>query len=208
MFRSEFITPHSSLRKINNVLFLSTLLLGLYIIIAPALPELTFSAKPFIQTFKNFLGFQSSEVVFVNSSSVGPEEVIPVDNTLVIPKIEVNGIIYEGKSANILERGMWHRPKSSTPDKGGNTVFVAHRFLYTSGPNTFYHLDKLKVNDEFIVYWQSKKYLYKVFEVTTVPATAFEIEAPTSDSIVTLWTCTPIFTATNRLVVKGKLIPS
>lgn len=206
----QSVSPRSYrwLTKINNVLFVGTLLLGLYIVVGPFAPDVFFALHPLQKSMKKFLGIEQAQTMVLNRTVGRPAEPVPEQNTLVIPKIDVNGIVYEGTSVNTLEKGIWHRPKSSTPDKGSNTVLVAHRFLYTSGPNTFYHLDKIKVNDEFTLYWNQKKYQYKVFETKVVPPTAFDIEAPTQDSIVTLWTCTPVFTATNRLVVRAKLIES
>lgn len=186
---------------------MSTLLLGLYIALAPFAPELSLSLNPISKSLQAFFG-QDDKLnnIVIESETKKEEEIIPTENKLVIPKIDVDGQVYEGTSVATLEKGIWHRPKTSTPDKGGNTVFVAHRFLYTSGPNTFYHLNKLKVDDEFTIYWDKKKYSYKVFEVSVVSPTTYNIEYPTKDSIVTLWTCTPLFTATNRLVVKAKLV--
>ncbi len=203
-----FITPHSTIRKFNNVLFVSTLLLGAYIIAAPFMPEAQYALRPLWLQAQSFLGFQKETVTVQVVATSDTQEPIPAENTLLIDKIGVNGIVYSGTSVSTLEKGIWHRPKSSTPDKGGNTVLVAHRFLYTSGPNTFYHLDKLKVDDRFVLYWEGKKYIYQVSEVKTVPALAYDIEYPTKDPIVTLWTCTPLFTATNRLVVRANLIES
>ena len=159
--QSNFISPQPRLRKFNNVLFVSTLLFSLYIVLAPVLPEVLFNVNSLLRVAKNFLGFESSTVVVNDYSKNNSAEVIPTDNTLVIPKIDVNGIIYAGKSVNLLEKGIWHRPKSSNPELGGNTVFVAHRFLYTSGPNTFYHLDKLKMDDEFTIYCQPRRLISK-----------------------------------------------
>jgi LPXTG-site transpeptidase (sortase) family protein len=207
MGQSGFISPQPRLRKFNNVLFLSTLLLGLYIVVAPFAPEVLFSVNPALRAAQKFLGIGNNSIT-TQKVVDGQSEPIPDDNRLVVPQIDVDGPLLEGTSVNLLEKGIWRRPKSSTPDQGSNTVLVAHRFLYTSGPNTFYHLDKLKVGDEFTIYWDHKKYTYKVYETKTVPPTAFEIEAPTKDSVVTLWTCTPIFTATNRLVVRAKLLES
>ncbi|MCC7356047.1 MAG: sortase [Candidatus Doudnabacteria bacterium] len=206
MLQDSFISPHPTIRKINNVLFVSTLLLGAYIIVAPAVPEVSFFIKPLWTSAQEFLGFKKEVVTYNTVVSNEPQEPIPAENTLRIEQIDVDGVVYNGTSVSTLEKGIWHRPKSSTPDKGSNTVLVAHRFLYTSGPNTFYHLDKLKVDDEFTLFWDGEKYKYKVFENKVVPATAYDIEYPTKDPIVTLWTCTPLFTATNRLVVRAKLI--
>ncbi len=185
---------------------MSTLLLGAYIIVAPAVPEVSFIIKPLWTQVQEFLGLKTEVFTYHTITSNEPQEPIPAENTLRIEQIDVDGVVYKGTSVNTLEKGIWHRPKSSTPDKGSNTVLVAHRFLYTSGPNTFYHLDKLKVDDEFVLYWEGKKYTYKVYENKVVPAIAYDIEYPTKDPIVTLWTCTPLFTATNRLVVRAKLI--
>src|SRR5262249_42108620 len=107
-----------------------------------------------------------------------------------------------------LFKGIWRRPKSSTPDQGGNTVLVAHRFLYTFGPNTFYNLDKVKVHDHFSVVWKKQRYYYEVTEIETVLPTDVTVEAQGPEPVVTLWTCTPVFIANKRLVVVGKLIPN
>jgi sortase A len=133
-------------------------------------------------------------------------EVVPEENTIVIPKIGVDGRVHEGKSLATLNKGVWRRPRSSTPDKGGNTVFVAHRFLYTSGPNTFYHLDKLTQGDRFVIFWEKKRYVYEVTETRIVLPEELDIEAPTREPVLTLYTCTPLFTADKRLVVRAKVI--
>ena len=132
---------------------------------------------------------------------------IPKDNMLVIPKIGVDAKIQEGKTDATLNKGIWRRPNGSNPDKGGNTVFAAHRYMYTAGPNTFYSLDKLAVGDKIIVFWSGKEYDYQVNTTREVPPTATEIEHNTKDPIVTLYTCTPLFTSKNRLVVTATLIP-
>lgn len=142
------------------------------------------------------------------STTGGESSDIPLRNVLLIPKIGIDGLVHESSNPEILNYGIWRRPKTSTPDKGGNTVFVAHRYLYTTGINTFYHLPKMEINDQFVVFWQGKQYIYEVFEVKTVLPTKTEIEDNTDEAIVTLYTCTPLWTSEYRLVVKGKLINS
>ncbi|MBP9759351.1 sortase [Candidatus Dojkabacteria bacterium] len=129
-------------------------------------------------------------------------------NKLVIPSIGIDGVIYEGASVSTLNNGIWRRPNTSKPDMGGNTVMSAHRFLYESGPITFYHLDKVKVGDKIYVLWKNKRYEYQVFNISEVLPTQVEIEANTKDPIITLYTCTPLWTAEKRLVVKAKLLNS
>ncbi len=82
---------------------------------------------------------------------------------------------------------------------------VAHRFSY-SDPATFYHLDKVKIGERFAVWWEQEEYIYEVFDISIVPPTSIEIEGPTDEAIVTLYTCTPVWTASDRLVIKARLV--
>jgi sortase A len=102
-----------------------------------------------------------------------------------------------------LRLGVWHLPYTSTPDKGGNTVLVGHRFTY-AGPAVFYHLDKVQVGDDVTMQWQNKTYTYTVTEVKVVPPTETSVEANTKDPQLTIYTCTPLWTAKNRLVIVAK----
>lgn len=129
---------------------------------------------------------------------------IPQRNVLLIPQIGVDGLVYEGTDPTVLNYGIWRRPNTSTPDKGGNTVFVAHRYLYTTGINTFYHLPKMEVGDEFVVFWEGQQYIYEVFTTETVLPTQTEIEENTQEPIVTLYTCTPLWSSEYRFVVKAR----
>ena len=128
-------------------------------------------------------------------------------NLLVIPKIGVKIPIVEGTTEAALNKGAWHLPETSTPDKGGNTAITGHRWKYRppSG-KTFYLLDKLVVGDTFKIYWQGKEYNYKVINSAIVKPTDVWVLNPTKKSTVTLITCTPLFSTKNRLVVKGQLI--
>ncbi len=101
--------------------------------------------------------------------------------------------------------GTWHRPNTSNPGETGNSVIIAHRYTYR-GASTFYNLDKLKNDDEIIVYRQGKEYDYAVTDVKTVPPSAAEIEKSTGDTRLTLYTCTPLWNAKNRLVITTKPI--
>lgn len=133
------------------------------------------------------------------------EPQIPQDNRIIISKISVDASIVEGENELALDIGMWHLPDSSTPNKGGNTVITGHRFLYTSGPNTFFNLDKVTIDDTILVYWEGKEYKYKIYEITIVTPDRVDIEANTNESILTLYTCTPLWTNTKRLVIKAIL---
>lgn len=199
--KSSLSKRYKTLRLFNDLISVVIFCLAIYIIVTPFLPEIRLKLDQWLHG-DNQLVYQSA-LAEGNNQDLLP---IPEVNTLVIPKIGVNGEVYEGADASTLELGIWRRPNTSTPDQGSNTVIVAHRFMYTSGPKTFYHLDKIEDGDKIQVYWQGQEYIYQVYETEVVPPTAVEVEDPTNDPILTLYTCTPLWTAKDRLVVRAKLI--
>lgn len=186
-------------KNINRFLSVIVFLLGFYITILPVIPDIQFSIAKANDTDNGFV--YPSKIAPIDFQT---EKEIPDENRLVIPQIGVDGEIFEGEK-DVLDKGLWRRPSSSNPLLGGNTVIVAHRFLYSSGPVTFYHLDKMNIGDEFSVYWEGKEYVYKVFDIFEVDPAYVEIEENTLNNILTLYTCTPLYTAEKRLVVRSEL---
>ncbi len=128
---------------------------------------------------------------------------------LIIPRIGVDMpiVVNEPNEVKGLAVGAWQIPGTASPDNSGgygNMVLSAHRYLYTSGPNTFFDLDKLQVGDQIIVWWQGNLYSYTVDASKVVPPTAVEILNPSPTPELTLFTCTPVFTTKNRLVVTAR----
>lgn len=185
----------SRIRIINRVLEIAIYAICLFVFSWPYLPGISF----FFQ--KNFL----------HSTVVVPVAVDLPDLTvdrLIIPKINVDRRLVEAKTIKTVHEDIWRRPGGSTPDQGSNTVLVAHRYATIGGnrSSTFYNLPSLVMGDSVTVVWHGKIYTYEVFSTDTVLPTQVEIEDPTPDSILTLYTCTPLWTATHRFVVKAKLV--
>lgn len=197
--------PYWNLRRVNNLLTPLVISIGLYITLIPFLPH--------IQLWLEGIRDETGGYKYIGQLAATSDEEIdqeklkspPKGNRLVIPGIHIDDEIIIGESPNNVHLGVWHRPLTSTPDKGGNTVLVGHRFSYND-PATFYHLDKVDVGHKLAVWWQGTEYVYEVFEDVVVPASAVEIEQNTDDSIVTIYTCTPLWTAQDRLVIKARLI--
>jgi len=189
------------LRGINFGLIFIILAINLYIIAAPLVPK--FNLWRHKQQTQAVAGLPYKTRLESSSSSNDNRDAIPKDDRLVIPKIALDEHIYEGISPYLVNKGVWARPLTSTPAKGGNTVLVGHRFTY-DGPATFYSLDKVKSGDNIVIYWQGVEYDYQVSETKVVPATAVEIESPTKDAQLTIYTCTPLWSAKDRLVVIAK----
>lgn len=135
---------------------------------------------------------------------------IPSTNAVTISAANIQMNIIEGTDAkSALNHGAWHIPGTSSPDKGGNTVLSCHRYLYTRGPNVSkncYHLDKLKIGDVIEITWDGKIYKYRVFEEIIVKPNAIEILDNTADPILTIFTCHPVYSTKERLVIKAMLI--
>jgi LPXTG-site transpeptidase (sortase) family protein len=190
----------NKLRLFNDVLTVLVVSICLYVILFPFWPKISLFIKQKTDKtngipYSGQLAKELGSDVPTNIQTAPPDE-----NRLVIPKLAINEKIYEGESEFTVNYGVWRRPKTSKPDLGGNTVLVGHRFTYKD-PAVFYNLDKVSVGDRFALYWNKKELLYKVVEVKIVPATAIEIEAPSSENKLTIYTCTPIWTAKDRLVV-------
>jgi len=181
------------LKPINDLLSFVAAGLILYILIAPILPLLQYNLI-------NRAGNQSSAITAPLIIPVSQNNI----NTLIIPRLGLNEPIFEGSNSNTLDLGIWHRPSTSSPDLGSNTVLAGHRFTYTQGA-IFYNLDKLHVDDEISLRWHTQTYLYRVKEIRIVDPTEMSVEKATKESLLTLYTCTPLWTDKQRLVVIAEL---
>ena len=192
-----------TLRMANNLMTAVIVSINLYIIALPILPQ--------FKLWRDKRGAIATAGIPYKTNLSGEQDKndkrteTPKDNRVIIPKLALNEFIYEGSSPYLVNKGVWARPKTSTPDKGSNTVLVGHRFTY-DGPATFYHLDKVIAGDKVIIFWHGVEYDYEVTGSKIVAPTAVEVEAPTSEPTLTIYTCTPLWTAKNRLVLTTKLL--
>lgn len=186
-------------RHANNMLSVVVMVLAVYILVWPFLPAISL----WWQThFESGNGYTYQTRLAKKTAATKP---IPKDDRIVIPALRMDEAINNGLSQAELNKGIWHRPASSSPDKGSNTVLVGHRFTY-AGQAVFYNLDKLKPKDKIVVYWQGKEYDYQITGSKVVPPTAIEIENPTKKPTLTLYTCTPLWSAKDRLVILARPI--
>lgn len=118
------------------------------------------------------------------------------ENRLYIPKLKLN-ITYKEGWAEVLARNAWHRyPERGNPEKGGNFILAAHRLElgFTPGEtrqkSPFYYLNHLEPGDKLYVDFEGVRYEYTVTKRFSVKPDAVEIEEPTEDPVMTLYTCT------------------
>lgn len=192
------------LRHVNSGLLIGIVIVNLYVIIAPLIPSMQYAWQQ-----RQSGGVQRLEEK-VNTAVARQSAATPVyqPNGIIVPSMLLDQPILEGPQRDmykVLDKGIWRWPAGSTPDKGSNTVLLGHRFTYKNPNGVLYHLDKVQVGDTIGLTWDNKKYVYKVASVRTVPPTATEITAPTEKPTLTVYTCTPLWTPKNRLVVTAVL---
>lgn len=178
---------------------------GIYLLALPLLPEITLLYRS--HSSKNsgapYRGALAGNNV---SKSEDKRSEPPADNRIVIPKTYVNAKVVEGATINAINNGnVWHRPNTKSPGENGNIVLAGHRY-YGKGDTAFYHLDHLAKGDKLALYWHGKEYIYEVVENKIVPPEDTSIEKPSNEERLTLYTCTPLWTAKDRLVIIAKRV--
>jgi sortase A len=177
---------------INDILRYIGIALTIIILLIPYLPEISY----LIHNDNK----KSEQTELPNEISMAIKNGI---DYLYIPSIGVGESIIEAQNIGQVHERVWRRPQASNPKDGGNTVLVAHRYATIGGnrASTFYHLPKLVAGDMIYVVWDGVLYTYNVEMTETVEPTQVSIEAPTDDTRLTLYTCTPLWTASHRFVV-------
>lgn len=190
---------HVKLARVNTALLIAILFINGYIIVLPVLPNLLFQLQ-----HHDPQRARTMEAQIHTKPSTLPDN-RPQDNRLIAPTMLFDQQINDGPTAVTLRKGLWRRPNTSTPDKGGNTVLVGHRLTYSNPRGTLYNLDKVHTGDDLAVWWQGKRYRYIVTTTKVVAPSEISVEAPTAEPTLTIYTCTPLWLPKERLVVIARL---
>lgn len=189
------------------------MLAGGTIVSYPLWPAIGFAVKKPTPTLPYASKLSSTDTGSAAIATLGQLPVIgtkptPAENRVVIPSIGVDMEIFEGPDEKTLDKGgIWRIPSTSTPDQGGNTVVSGHRWRYLPPSNsTLYLLDKVKDGEPVIVYWHGKEYDYRISGREVVDPSRVEILNNTATPRLTIFTCTPLYSTKQRLVLYGELI--
>jgi sortase A len=132
-------------------------------------------------------------------------------NRIQISKMNLEVPFFEG-GADSLDKGAWHRyPERGNPKDGGNFILSAHRFTIGLTPaetklrSPFYKLDDLKAGDDVRIFYNHTWYDYQVTRLYDVKPDAVEIEAPSEDAKLTLYSCSLAGSADGRHVVEAHI---
>lgn len=124
-----------------------------------------------------------------------------------IPSINVNVIVVEGVTLERLSYGPGHYPQTKDFGQDGAVGVAGHR---TGWSAPFFNLDKLGRGDDVIVETTGATYTYRVTDMTVVTPAHSEVldgnPKSTAKQQLVLTTCTPKFTARDRLIVFTDLV--
>lgn len=117
-----------------------------------------------------------------------------------IPKLGVVAAILEGTDDTALKYTVGHYPGTANPGEKGNYVLLGHR-NYVYG-HYFRRIDELNPGDEVIIKKDLETYTYLVSESFVVSPEEVWVLEDTEETVLTMITCTPIITYTDRLIVR------
>ncbi len=139
-----------------------------------------------------------------------PENAVQFGN-LIIPRFGADYIrpIAEGIGVDdVLRYGIGHYPGTAMPGAVGNSAYAAHR---TGHGSPFFDIEKLQIGESVYVETEAGWYRYIVRSLEYVLPTGVGVLDPVpqapgvepTDRIITLTSCNPVFTASERIVVYG-----
>lgn len=127
---------------------------------------------------------------------------------LIVPRFgaDYSRPVAEGIDADVLRAGIGHYPGTQTPGEVGNAAFAAHR---TGNGQPFFDIEKLQIGDSIYVEMAAGWLRYVVRSLEYVPPTGVGVLDPVpqspgtapTDRILTLTSCNPVFTASERIIV-------
>lgn len=169
----------------------------------------------------------SSFKTFTNIKAENPSldiAITPYENRIIIPKIWKNIPLIDIKNRTVsgqselndifmkeLENWVIRYPWSAKPWDIWNAFIFWHSsnfpWINWEYNDVFALLDKVSYDDEIIIYYNQKKYTYKIKKKSVIsPGNVSILKWKKTKSEISIMTCRPIWTTLNRLVVSWELI--
>jgi LPXTG-site transpeptidase (sortase) family protein len=120
-----------------------------------------------------------------------------------IPKIALDQPVREGIEQMVIDAGPAHWPGTAAFGSWGNVVLAGHRTTHTE---PFLRSAELAPGDPIILSNSVGTYTYHVTGVEIVPNTKLSIVDQTPGRSLTIFTCHPIGSSSERLVVHATLM--
>ncbi len=119
-----------------------------------------------------------------------------------IPRIGTNWIVVEGVATPDLRKGPGHYPGTPVPGQIGNVAIAGHRTTYGA---PFERVDELKPGDEVAFTTVTGHYVYRVTGQQIVGPSDTSVLANTPEPTLTLTSCHPKYSASQRIIVTASL---
>lgn len=169
--------------------------------------EILSEARVYNEQFKNTIVVDPFSQEAESSVNSEYNEILNIDGTMgyiEIPKIDVNLPIFHGTSEEVLKRGVGHIETTPLPigGEGNHSVLSAHRGLPSA--KLFTDLDKLEIDDVFMIKMLTETLVYRIDQIKVVEPTDTQyLQAEEGEDYITLITCTPYAINTHRMLVRG-----
>lgn len=202
------------MKKIGFVFIILGLLIIIYAVFSKLTVDKQSSAK--VKEYENYINWinenqiseQDIKIVEENQQQDKAQDNVEIPEGLLgimeIDKIDLSVTIAEGTDNKSITLSVGHFPDTAMAGEKGNFSVVGHR-SYRYGAY-FNRLDELEAGDIIKVKTVAGEFEYVVDESFVVEPTELWVLDPTDTATITLVTCTPIRTATHRLIVKGHLL--
>ena len=119
-----------------------------------------------------------------------------------IPAIGASFVVVKGSGAQELENGPGIYPETDFPGVPGTTAIAGHRTTYLA---PFRHIDRLRRGEPIVLEMPYGRFTYTVIGSRVVLPTDVSVLDPAGYSRLILSACTPLFSASHRLIVFARL---
>jgi sortase A len=119
-----------------------------------------------------------------------------------IPAIGASFVVVKGSGSSELENGPGIYPETDFPGVPGTTAIAGHRTTYLA---PFRHIDKLRQGEPIVLEMPYARFTYTVTGSRVVLPTDVSVLDPVGYSRLVLSACTPLFSASHRLIVFARL---
>lgn len=122
-----------------------------------------------------------------------------------IPKIGLSAAVVQGVNVDDLRQGPGHYPGTPLPGQEGNAAIAGHRTTYGA---PFGDLDQLAKGDEITAQTLQGTFKYTVDRdpYAVDPDDSSPLDETPNTATLTLTTCTPKYSAAQRLIVKATIV--
>lgn len=185
-------------QSIKKIIGLTLIALGLGLLLSSIALNLKqyYSKKKTVKEFKEYI---ESGDAFLDTDG---NEAVKGDMLYIlrIPSIDSENPVREGTERDVLSDSLGHESGTAFAGEEGNCVIAGHR-NYNFG-KYFNRLDEVEIDDLIYLDSATETYTYVVTDIQVVDPTDVEILEPIEGKeTLTLYTCTPIYIATHRLVI-------